>query len=179
MKRFLAMILTLVFLVALVSCEKSGDKKENGDSEKAEFDTFATANEIVEDNALSDGFLYLSNAEKDEDKLDDDLIRSLYGDIASAPDFTQVEEYAVFLGDSSINPCEFGIFKMTKDADIETFKLYLQARIDGKIEHARHYPEIDDEAWTTSKIDSKNGYIWYFAVKGENESLDKEIKEKV
>ena len=176
MKRITAILLAMVFLLAFVSCDK---KTEDGNGEKEAFDLFKEANSIVESKSLTEGFLYLSNAEKVEDKLDADTIHSLYGDILSDPDFSQVEEYAVFIGDSSVNPCEFGIFKMTDDADTEQFMLYLQARIDEKLEQAKSYPEIDDEAWTSAKLESKNGYIWYLAIKGANDEINTQIKEKV
>lgn len=176
MKRIFALLLALVSLLAFVSCDK---KAEDENEEKEAFDIFAQADSIIEANSIEGGFLYLSNAEKDEEKLDPDLIRSLYGDVASVPDFEQVEEYAVYVGSSTVKPCEFGIFKMTDDADAEQFMLYLQARIDGKIQHAKSYPEIDDEAWTTSVLESKNGYVWYLAIKGVNSDINSEIKEKV
>ena len=175
MKRIIAMLLTVASLLVLASC----DKKDIEQGEKEAFDIFKQSDSIMESSSVGEGFLYRSNAEAEEEKLDPDTIHSLYGDIASDPDFGQVEEYAVFIGSSSVNPCEFGIFKMTDNADIETFKLYLKARIDEKLEQAKSYPEIDDEAWTTSVLESKNGYIWYLAIKGENTKLNSEIKEKV
>ena len=175
-KRIFAMILALVTLFAFVSCDK---KTEEDKGEKEVFDIFEQADSIIETNSIEGGFLYLSNAEKEEERLDPDLIRSLYADVASVPDFEQVEEYAVYIGNSSVKPCEFGLFKMTDDADVEQFMLYLQARIDDRIQHAKSYPEIDDEAWTTSVVETKNGYVWYLAIKGANSSINSEIKEKV
>ncbi len=177
MKKILVCLLALLLSLCLVACDKENSDTSNPDKEALDIDAYVSA--IIEEYKIEGGTLYFSSSDNEFDRFDEDIIRNMYGDIASVPDFSTVEQYSVFVGSNPVAPCEFGIFKMSKDADIEQFKLYLQARIDAKVENARHYPEIDSEALTTAKLESKNGFVWYLMVKGGNDKINDELKEKI
>ncbi len=179
MKRFV-LILT-AFLLAVSLCACGSEESTSSEAEKTVvLDIEAEADAIIEKYSISGGKRYSSKSTTVGEYLDEDLIRSYYGDAAAMPDFTQVEAYAVYIDESKpIKPCEFGIFKMKNGADAEQFILFLEARINLKIENAKAYPTMDTEPLKTAVFGSKGGYVWYAVVKGGNADINTTLEGKL
>jgi hypothetical protein len=176
MKRILALLLCVITLLALVGCNGDADSKTDN---SVNLDIEAEADSIIQKYEISGGTRYSSTATELGKYLDEDLIRSYYGDAASVPDFGNVEAYAVYIDESKpLDPCEFGIFKLKDASKADEFMLYLKARIDLKIENARAYPTMDTEALETAKFAKKDNYVWYCAVKGGNDEINKNLEGK-
>lgn len=169
-KTFSLLLAVLLLIVTLTAC---------GDKEPVELDLAAEADNIISTYSLSGGTRYTSASQVLGEYLDEDLIRSYYGDAAEVPNFGDVEAYVVYIDESKpILPCEFGIFKMKDGADTDSFVAYLKARIDMKIQNAKAYPSMDTSMLTTAKFTVKDGYILYCAVKGGNEQINKTLEDK-
>ncbi len=172
MKRFILMLTVFMLVFTLCAC--------SGEEETKVLDLQAEADAIIENYSLSGGQRYSSKSETLGEYLDEDLIRSYYGDAAEMPNFDEVEEYAVYIDESKpLNPCEFGIFKMKEGANTEEFMLFLKARINLKIDNAKAYPSMDTEPLKTAVFTEKGGYIWYIVVKGGNEDINKTLEGKL
>ena len=172
MKRFLTLSLSLLFLlVSFSACGKT--------SEPVILDLASEADQIITTYSLSGGTRYTSASQTLGEYLDEDLIRSYYGDAADVPNFDDVDSYVVYIDESKpILPCEFGLFKMKDGADANAFVAYLKARIAMKIENAKAYPSMDTSMLTTAKFTVKDGYVWYCAVKDANEQINKTLEDK-
>ena len=170
MKRFVSLGLAVLFSVfALVSCAK----------EPVVLDLEAEANAIIQTYGLEGGKKYTSSSTVLGEYLDEDLIRSYYGDLTSIPDFGSVESYVVYIDETKpTRPCEFGIFKMKEGADAQAFIAYLQARIDLKIENSKAYPTMDTSMLKSAKFVEKDGYVWYCAVKDANDGINSSLESK-
>ncbi len=170
MKRSISLALALILLtLCLVSCKK----------EPVVLDLKAEADAILTTYKLESGNLYSSASTVLGEYLDEDLIRSYYGDLTSMPDFNSVESYVVYIDETRPTlPCEFGLFKMKEGADAQAFIAYLKARIDLKIENAKAYPSMDTTMLVSAKFVEKDGYIWYCAVKDANDSISSALEEK-
>lgn len=171
MKKTLSLLLAFLLLsVSLTAC---------GDKESVELDLSAEADNIISTYSLSGGTRYTSASQVLGEYLDEDLIRSYYGDAAEVPNFGDVEAYVVYIDESKpILPCEFGIFKMKDGADTDSFVAYLRARIDMKIQNAKAYPSMDTSMLTTAEFTVKDGYIWYCAVKDANDAINSSLENK-
>ena len=186
MKKFLIAVLSLILALSLCACGGDEQASESGTSQSVSdekqpvsLDLDAEASAIIAKYSLSGGKSYSSKSTTAGEYLDEDLIRSYYGDAAAMPNFDEVEGYAVYIDESKpIKPSEFGIFKMKDGANTEEFMLFLKARIDLKIQNAKAYPSMDTEPLKTAIFTEKDGYIWYAAVKGGNADIDKALKEK-
>lgn len=173
MKRILFLTLSLVLLTfPLVSCHE--------ENSNVTLDIESEANAIIEKYSLSGGTRFTSASTTLGEYLDDDLIRSYFGDAAAVPDFGAVESYVVYIDESKpVLPCEFGIFKMKDGADTKTFIAFLEARIAMKLENAKAYPSMDTSMLKTAKFVEKDGYIWYCAVKDANEEITSSLEGKL
>lgn len=175
-KRAVLLLTVFALLFTFAACRQTQDVKT--DSGKP--DLAALASSILEKYALSAGLRYSSAAETEGEYLDEDLIRSYYGDVMSMPNFEDVEAYEVYIDESNpTQPCEIGIFKMHDGADTELFMSFLRARIDQKIANAIAYPTMDTEALTTAKFSQSGAYLWYCAVKGANAEIDQTLSESL
>lgn len=186
MKRIILIITALMMLVMLCACgdsaQVSSDSAESDTASvgKTALDLKQEADSIIQQYSLSGGKRYSSGSTVTGEYLDEDLVRSYYGDAAEMPDFSQVEAYEVYIDESKpINPCEFGIFKMKDGADTDTFILFLKARIDLKLQNAKAYPSMDTEPLKTAVFTSKGGYVWYTVVKDGNADINKALEGKV
>ncbi len=185
MKRVILIITALLMIIAFCACTESADNTSAGggtDTSSAQatvLDLKQEADSIIQKYSLAGGKRYSSDSDVTGEYLDEDLIRSYYGDAAEMPDFSQVEAYEVYIDESKpINPCEFGIFKMKDGADTDTFILFLKARIDLKLQNAKAYPSMDTEPLKTAVFKSKGGYVWYTVVKGGNDDINKALEDK-
>ena len=170
MKRLVSLALAFfICAVCLAGCSK----------EPVNLDLEAEAKAIMETYGLENGKKYSSFSTALGEYLDEDLIRSYYGDLTSVPDFGAVESYVVYIDETKPTlPCEFGLFKMKEGADAETFVAYLKARVDLKIENAKAYPTMDTSMLTTAKFVIKDNYVWYIAVKDGNEQINSSLESK-
>ena len=170
MKRIISLALVMILAVlALVSCGK----------EPVNLDLEAEAKAIMDTYGLENGKKYSSASTTLGEYLDEDLIRSYYGDLTSIPDFGTVEAYVVYIDETRPTlPCEFGLFKMKEGADANAFVAYLKARIDLKIENSKAYPTMDTSMLTTAKFVIKDNYVWYIAVKDGNDKINSALEEK-
>ena len=176
MKRVFAFLLCVITLFALVGCNGGEDSNP---AKSVNLDLEAETDSIIGKYEISGGKRYSSASTELGKYLDDDLIRSYYGDAASVPDFGNVEAYAVYIDESKpLDPCEFGIFKLKDASKAHEFMIYLKARIDLKIENAKAYPTMDTEALETAKFTKKDNYVWYCAVKGGNDEINKNLEGK-
>lgn len=186
MKRILFVLLAALLMFSLCACNNGGDESNQGSAAESEsnkkevsLDLEAEADAIIQKYSISGGKRYSSESTKAGEYLDEDLIRSYYGDLTDMPNFDEVEAYAVYIDESKpIHPCEFGIFKMKDGADTKEFMLYLKARIDLKIENAKAYPTMDTEPLKTATFTEKDGYIWYSVVKGGNSEINETLGAK-
>ncbi len=173
MKRFLLILLSAFMLLTIVSC---GSEEETSSTEPKDIDVLAEANAIMEKYSLNGGEFYTTGGKI----LDEDLIRSYYGDATVSPDFSEVEAYAVYIDETKpLKPCEFGIFKMKEDADKEQLAAFLQTRINLKLQNAIAYPTLDTEPLKTAKVTIKGNYVWYCVVSKSNEEIDNNLKGKI
>lgn len=184
MKRALLILTAILLAFSLCACNgvsgESGVEGESGEAKAVTLDIETEAGSIIEKYSLSGGKRYSSKSTVAGEYLDEDLIRSYYGDAAEMPDFSQVAAYAVYIDESKpINPCEFGIFEMKDGADAETFKKFLEARINAKIENAKSYPSVDTEPLKTAKFTIMGKYVWYCAVKGGNAEINSTLEGKL
>ena len=167
-KRLLILCLAVLLAFSLTAC---GVK---------EFDIVSAAEEILSSRSLSGGLRFSSVPKSEEvSRLDDDLIRSYFGDAADVPDFSKVANYELYIDESKPTlPCEFGIFELSDESYAETFVLYLKARVDLKIENAKMYPSVDTETLKSAKFTIKGKYVWYVVIKGENDAVDQLLTDK-
>lgn len=174
MKRFLLILLSLLMIVACTAC---GTESDGSSAAPKDIDVEAEADAIITKYELSGGSRYSTSGGT---VLDEDLIRSYYGDAAAMPDFSSVEAYSIYIDETKpLNPCEFGIFKMKEGADTQQFLAFLQARINMKIQNAAAYPSMDTTALTTAKFTVKGNYVWYCAVKDGNEDINSTLEGKL
>ena len=191
MKKSFLVLLALLFVFSLCSCDDGPAPSETASGESSfavdrsepeksvELDIKAEADAIIAKYSLSGGRRYTSSSQELGEYLDEDLIRSYYGDVVKMPDFDSVESYEVYIDETKpIKPCEFGIFKMKDGADTEKFISFLKARIDKKIENSKAYPSMDTEPLKTAVFTAEGGYIWYAVVKGGNADIDSTLKGK-
>ena len=149
-----------------------------GSGANAEMDMEQQADQIIGTYGLTTGNRYSSLSEIEGEFLDDELIRSYYGDPLTQPDFAQVEAYVVYIDETRPTlPSEFGIFKMKPDADKELFKAFLQARIDLKLLNAVAYPTMDTQPLETAVVAEEGDYIWYSVVKDGNSQINDQLKQ--
>ena len=187
MKRMIFVLLSLLLSFSLCACGSEstvsdGESVAANSSESAktvELDIKAEADAIASKYSLSGGRRYTSTSQTSGEYLDEDLIRSYYGDAVKMPDFGSVDSYEVYIDESKpIKPCEFGIFKMKDGADADAFITFLKARINKKIENSKAYPSMDTEPLKTAIFTAEGGYVWYAVVKGGNDDIDSTLKGK-
>ncbi len=183
MKRLLTAMIAFLLVLALCACGNSeavsGDTESQTENKTVTLDLAAEADAIIAKYSISGGKRYSSESTEAGKYLDEDLIRSYYGDAAAMPNFDEVEAYDVYIDESKpIKPCEFGIFKMKDGANTEEFMLFLKARINLKLENAKAYPSMDTEPLKTAIFTEKGGYIWYAVVKGGNDDINKTLEGK-
>lgn len=173
MKRFLMILLSVLTVLACVGC---GNGEETSSSEPKDIDVLAEADGIIQKYSLNGGEYYTNSGKI----LDEDLIRSYFGDATVSPDFSEVEAYAVYIDETKpLKPCEFGIFKMKEGADREQLAAFLQTRINLKIQNAVAYPTLDTEPLKTAKVTIKGNYVWYCAVSKSNEEINSNLEGKL
>ena len=171
MKRNILWMIAILLGILLVGC---------GGQDSTVLDLEAEADGIIRTYSLTTGTRYSSGSEVEGEYLDEELIRSYYGDVAEMPDFGSVESYVVYIDETRpTQPCEFGIFRLKPAADKELFMTFLQARIELKLQGAIAYPTMDTEALSTAVFTERDGYIWYAAVKGGNQAIDTMLQEKL
>ncbi len=187
MKKIFFAFLSLLLILSLCACGSEstvsdGESVAADSSEPAknvELDLKAEADAIISKYSLSGGRRYTSSSQTSGEYLDEDLIRSYYGDAVKMPDFGNVDSYEVYIDESKpIKPCEFGIFKMKDGADVDAFITFLKARINKKIENSKAYPSMDTEPLKTAIFTAEGGYVWYAVVKGGNADIDSTLKGK-
>lgn len=186
MKRFFVIIMAFVMLVSLCACgdsesasQNEGDNKNTGKTENAAgktLDLTAEADAIIEKYSLSGGLRFTSKSTVEGEFLDEDLAFDYFGEA----DFDTVVAYDVYIDTTKpVKPCEFGIFEMKDKSSAETFKKFLEARIAEAIETAKSYPSTDTEPLKTAKFTVKGKYVWYCAVKGGNDDINKTLEGKL
>lgn len=174
MKRILLLLTALALLLCFTACSQTQEPEAAPDQP----DLKVLADSITQKYALAGGSRYSASSKVEGEYLDEDLIRSYYGDIMSMPNFEDVEDYEVYIDESNpTQPCEFGVFKLRDGADAELFTSFLRARIDQKIGNAVAYPTMDTEALTTARFSQSGGYLWYCAVKGANAEIDQTLSD--
>ncbi len=178
MKKILMLILSALLVLTCASC--GGKEDEGSDSQPKSIDVKAEADAIIQKYSLSGGEYYSSQSGDNVQALDDDLIRSYFGDATSMPDFSGVEAYALYIDETKpLKPCEFGIFKMKEGADKGAFLSFLEARIELKKQNAVAYPTLDTEPLKTAKFTINGDYIWYCAVSKSNEEINSNLEGKL
>ena len=188
MKKLVFVFLSLILTLSLCACTGGSDVSESESSvaesseaaKAVELDIKAEADAIATKYSLSGGRRYTSTSQNAGEYLDDDLIRSYYGDAVKMPDFNSVEAYEVYIDETKpVKPCEYGIFKMKDGADADAFIAFLKARINKKIENAKAYPSMDTEPLKTAIFTAEGGYVWYAVVKDGNADIDSTLKGKL
>ncbi len=179
MKRFFALMICIFMLFSFASC-KSDDNVSGGESKAVEaaktIDIEAEADAIISKYSLSGGLRYSSLLTEAGKYLDETLVFDYYDEA----DFDSVAAYAVYIDQKKPTlPCEFGIFEMKDGADAESFKSFLEARINAKIENAKSYPSVDTEPLKTAKFNIIGKYVWYCAVKGGNDDINSTLEGKL
>lgn len=176
-KRISALLLAFLMLLCLCACENGESASSDGASvSEKTLDINAEANAVIEKYSLSGGARFSSKATDATQHLDKDLFFDYYGEA----DFASVVAYEVYIDQTKpVKPCEFGIFEMKDNAEAKTFKQFLEARINQKIENAKSYPSTDTEPLKTAKFTVSGKYVWYCAVKGGNDDINKTLEGKL
>ena len=185
MKKILLFLLTISLLsLPMSACteDKDADSQtvEASEEKSVVLNLTAEAHNILEKYNLSGGLLYSSESNTPGEYLDEDAIRGYYGDAVTMPDFSCVESYVVYIDESKpILLCEFGIFKISDQEKAEAFLVYLQARINKKIQNSIAYPSVDTSMLKNAIYEIRNGYLWYIAVKDANTAISDTLKSKL
>ena len=166
MKRLIAAMLFLLCLTAmLMSCAKADDgskKVDIGELLKGFTETYS----------LSDGTLY----EKNTHPLDEMQIFDLYYKDGSAADFSVVEEYVLYLDNSSYEAdTEIGVFRLAPGADTQSFLSYLRARRDSLLAENERYP-FDTAALEQAKFGTSGRYVYYVILRDHSTEVEGAIK---
>lgn len=166
MKRLIAAILVLLcFASVFVSCAKAddGDKTVNIEELVKGFTTTYS---------LTDGTLY----EKNTHPLDEMQIFDLYYKDGSAADFSVVEEYVLYLDNSSYEAdTEIGVFRLAPGADTQSFLSYLRARRDSLLAENERYP-FDTAALEQAKFGTSGRYVYYVILRDHSADVESAIK---
>ena len=179
MKKILLLSLSVLLLFSFTACGDEGTSETSQATEQvSSLDPTTEAKKIISEYQLQGGTLYSSNSQTPGEFLDEDLIRGFYGDAITMPDFSCVESYAVYIDETKpILPCEFGIFEIADEAKAEEFMVFLQARINKKIQNSIAYPSMDTTMLKSAIFEIRDGYLWYIAVKDSNSKIDNTLKD--
>ena len=128
--------------------------------------------DLVTDYSLTDGFLFSSGSTEEGEYLDEDLISTYYGDGENSPDFTQVEDYSVYIDESNAREmCEIGLFRLKEGADWQAFQGFLKNRIAVRLSNAKSYPDISKSTLKGAKFGHLGPYVYYVVLKGESAAI--------
>ncbi len=177
MKKIFVFLLAFTMLFSLCACgeEESASSGDDTQPEKT-LDLTSEADAIIEKYSLSGGYRFTSKSTVAGEFLDKDMASDYFGEA----DFDTVVAYDVYIDTTKpVKPCEFGIFEMKDNASAETFKKFLEARIAEAIETAKSYPSTDTEPLKTAKFTVVGKYVWYCAVKGGNDDINKTLEGKL
>lgn len=122
--------------------------------------------DLVTDYSLTDGFQFSSGSTEEGEYLDEDLISTYYGDGENVPDFTQVEDYSVYIDESNAREmCEIGLFRLKEGADWQAFQGFLKNRIAVRLSNAKSYPDINKSTLKGAKFGHLGPYVYYVVLK--------------
>ena len=169
-KSIIVAMLAAIVLSTLSACgakETDTSAKDNADpavTQNETIDPDAIVGDICTEFAYLDGFTFTSSSTELGEYLDDDLIRSFYGDVNDVPDFTKVSSYCVYIDQSDARTLnDVGVFVLTDASYADTLMQYLQARIDQKIANAANYPDFDVESLKKAIVQKVGSTVYYVA----------------
>lgn len=179
MKRIGSIILMIIVLVSLASC----DEKVTDTSNKSAVEV-GSVTTIVKDvlaaNELTKGKTFTSESTVPGEYLDADLISGYYGFNLETPDFSKIEEYCVYIEDFDTNlQIEIGIFKVINSNDNAMVSDFITARKNDILERAINYPSTDTEPFKNVIIETVGNYTYYIAVKENRSAINDTIQEKL
>ena len=123
----------------------------------------------LRDEFVAEARGYTYSSDSDIWTLDEDMVRSVYGDAGEMPDYQSLTEYFVYLDTTTpTDPCEFGIFKLNDQADKALFRDFLKARVAMLLANAKNYPSVKTGALKTAELGAQGNYVWYFVISGRN-----------
>ena len=132
--------------------------------------------DIVSDYSLGNGFLFSSDSSEEGEYLDEDLISTYYGDGDRVPDFSNVEDYCVYIDESDARVmCEVGLFRFSEGADMLTFESFLKNRVAVRLSNAKSYPDIDKSTLKGAQFAVVGNYVYYVVVKGASAEIARRI----
>ncbi|MCQ2433304.1 MAG: DUF4358 domain-containing protein [Clostridia bacterium] len=170
MKKLLILVIAALTLTMLAAC--GGEK-----APAAVVDADTVVRGILTENSLDRGYIFSSASSEEGEYLDEDLISTYYGDGESDPDFTQVENYCVYIDESdSLCLNEVGLFRLKEGADTAKFSSYLKARIDAKIAKSKNYPDIDADTLEKAKVVTDGQYVYYVCIKDKIDGIADALK---
>ena len=177
MKKYLSALLFALMLftvfASLVSCAEP----------VADVDVTALGADVYEKYVTgTGGYIFSSDAGEDTNSylFDDDIVRSYYGDAAEYPDFSGVDSYYAYIDSSTpTQPCEFGIFKLTENADKQLFQSFLKARVTQMLANAKNYTTVEKTALQTAEFGIKGNYVWYSVIKDHNTDVNDLIESRL
>lgn len=112
--------------------------------------------------------------------LDEDLFAGYFGDVTGGFGLSSISSYYVYIDETApTKPSEFAVFRLAEGADGEKLLAYLRARIDLKIANARSYPSVDVSPLKTAVFGSMGDYVWYSAIKDNNQALEDYLKKEL
>lgn len=182
--------ITVAMLVAMALLALSACDAKNKDNPAADGTGSAVAqNETIDPDAIIgdictefsylDGFTFTSSSTELGEYLDEDLIRSFYGDVNDVPDFTKVSSYCVYIDQSDARTLnDVGIFILSDASYADTLMQYLQARIDQKIANAANYPDFDVESLKKAVV-KKDGNTVYYVSTADVDTIAPLLKERI
>lgn len=184
-KSIIVALLAVMLLTPLSACGKENTNAPVGDGA----DTAVTLNEAIDPDAIVgdictefsylDGFTFTSSSTELGEYLDDDLIRSFYGDVNDVPDFTKVSSYCVYIDQSDARTLnDIGVFILSDASYADTLMQYLQARIDQKIANAANYPDFDVESLKKAIV-KKVGSTVYYVATADVDAIAPMLKERI
>ncbi len=157
-----AFIIIFTFLLSACGSEEP-DSKSEAESTPS---TAEILSEITDTFGLSDGAYYRSESKVEGEYLDEDMISSYYGSMFDAPDFSLIEEYAIYMNDKNpLLPIEIGIFKVKDRVDNDMIVEFVSRRKDAILQNAINYPSVDTDPFKNLVLETKGNYTYYIAVK--------------
>ena len=165
MKRLTFILLAIITVLALASCDNTVPQNDNPDNVEIVVKNPACAEiaaSVIESfNINTDDFDYYS-FDEEEKKLDEMIISLFYGDVESleAPDFSYVSDYYLLVPVTTA-ATEIGIFKVDDTENADEMKEYFSNRASARATTFAPYNEEESKKAQNVQIASEGNYIWY------------------
>lgn len=176
MKRFTFILLAILSLSLLISCNNTEPQQEAAPKNPA---CAEIAADIIESFSVNtDDFDSFSFADESA-RLDDATISLFYGNIEDDgdPDFSHVTDYYVLIPVTTV-ATEIGVFKVDDAANADSLKAYFSNRSTARANTFAPYNEAESVKARNALIGSEGCYVWYI-ITDTNREIEAKILEAV